>query len=125
MFFFDPVFPFVFRESKMRNARSFIVKVKQGTFNLGFWYSKILVFLFIDKLLNFLKYRRSVLFPRIVISAFNGFALNLCQDISCLIAGSGFCYFCNRSSVSFLWLVEKHFHSLLLKEVCYLEGHVD
>ena len=44
--------------------------VKKGAFSSGVWYSKIFVFSFINVLLNFLKYLRSVLFPRIVISVF-------------------------------------------------------
>ena len=59
------------------------------------------VFSFMVVLLNFLKYLRSVLFPEIVVSAFVGFVLNLCHDLSCLMTGSRFWYFCNNSSVSF------------------------
>ena len=54
---------------------------------------------FIVVLLFFLKYRRSVLFPNIVASAFAGFVLYLCHDLSCLITGSKFWYFCNNCSV--------------------------
>ena len=50
-------------------------------------------------LLNFLKYLRSVLFPKIVESAFVGFVLCLCLDLSCLLTGSKFWCFCNNSSV--------------------------
>ena len=50
-------------------------------------------------LLNFLKYLRSVLFPKMVVSFFVGFVFNLCHDLSCLMTGSRFWYFCNNSSV--------------------------
>ena len=66
-----------------------------------FWYSKIFVFLFIDVLLICLKCLGSVLFPRIVISAFMGFVLKECQDFSCLMTGSRFWCFCKNSSVNF------------------------
>ena len=54
---------------------SIILSGKQGTFNSDVWFSKICVFSFMDVLLNFLKYLRSALFPRIVISAFMGIVL--------------------------------------------------
>ena len=57
-------FCFVFKECEMWNARSIILSGKQGTFNSDVWYSKILIFSFIDVLLNFLKYLRSVLFRK-------------------------------------------------------------
>ena len=41
-------------------------------------------------LLYFLKNRRSVLFPNIVVSAFVGFVLYLCHDLSWQITGSNF-----------------------------------
>ena len=47
-------------------------------------FSLIVVFL------NFRKYRRSVLFPKIVVFAFTALVLNLCHDFSCLITGSRF-----------------------------------
>ena len=51
-------------------------------------------------LLNFLKYLSSVLFPKIVVSAFVGFVLYLCHDLSCLMTESRFWYsFCNNASV--------------------------
>ena len=59
------------------------------------------MFLFIVVLFNFRKYRRSVLFPRIVVSAFAGFVLYLCHDLSCRITGSKFWYFCKSCSVIF------------------------
>ena len=52
-------------------------------------------------LLNFLKYLRSVLFPKIVVSAFVGFVLYLRHDLSCVMTGSRFWYFCNNSSAIF------------------------
>ena len=50
------------------------------------------MFSLIVVLLNFRKYRRSVLFPKIVVSAFTGLVLYLCHDFSCLITGSRFWY---------------------------------
>ena len=41
------------------------------------------------------------MFPNIVVSAFAGFILYLCHDLSCLIIGSKFWYFCNNCSVIF------------------------
>ena len=58
------------------------------------------MFSFLVVLLNFLKYRMSVLFPKFVVSAFAGLVLYLCHDFSCLITGSRFWYFCNKCSVS-------------------------
>ena len=54
---------------------------------------------FIVVFLNFLKYRRRVLFPKIVVSALVSFVLYLCHDFSCLMTGSRFSYFCKNSSV--------------------------
>ena len=85
----------------MLNAIIIIVKGRQGTLESINWYSKRSVFSFIVVLLNFLKYRRSVLFPKIGVSAFTGFVLNLCHDLSCLMTGSRFWYFCNSCSVTF------------------------
>ena len=48
------------------------------------------MFSLIVVLLNFRKYRRSVLFPRIVESALIGLVLYLCHDFSCRITGSRF-----------------------------------
>ena len=59
------------------------------------------MFLFIVVMLNFLKYRRNVLFPKNEVSAFVGLVLNLCHDLSCLITGSRFCCFCNSCSEMF------------------------
>ena len=53
---------------------------RQGTLNSDVWCSKISVFSFMDVLLDFLKYIRSFLFPRAVISAFTGFVLYVRQD---------------------------------------------
>ena len=52
-------------------------------------------------LTNFRNYRRSVLFPKIVVSAFAGFVLYLCHDFGCLITGSKFWYRFKSSSVFF------------------------
>ena len=60
-------------------------------------------------LLNFLKYLRSVLFPKIVVSAFVDFVLYLCHDLSCLMTGSRLWYFCNNSSVIFSVVGRKMF----------------
>ena len=49
-----------------------------------------MVFSFMDVLLIFLKYFRSVLFPGITIYAFAGFVIYLCQDLSCLRTGTIF-----------------------------------
>ena len=59
------------------------------------------MFSFIVVLLNFLKYRRSVFFSKILVSAFAGFVLYLCHDLSCLITDSRFWYFCYNCSLSF------------------------
>ena len=64
---------------------------------------------FMVVLLNFLKYLRSVLFPKIVVSGFVGFVLYLCHDLSCLMTGSRFWYFCNNSSVIFSAVSRKMF----------------
>ena len=65
-------------------------KGRQGTLRSGVWYSRISVFSFIEILLSFRRNPRSVLFPRIVISALVGLVLYLCQDFNCLITGSIF-----------------------------------
>ena len=80
MFFSDSACPFVFKECQIGNARSIVLSVKQGTFKSDVRCSKITVFLIMNVLLDFQMYIRSVLFPRIVISAFTGFVLYLCQD---------------------------------------------
>ena len=41
-------------------------------------------------ILYFLKYRRNVLYPKIVVSAFVGFVFYLCHDLSWRITGSNF-----------------------------------
>ena len=48
------------------------------------------MFSLIVVLLNFQKYRSSVSFPKIVVSAFTGLVLYLCHDFSCLITESRF-----------------------------------
>ena len=65
------------------------------------------VFSIIAVLLSFLKYRRSVLLPKIVVSAFAGLVLNLCHCFSCPMTGSRFWYFCNNSNVTFPLFVEQ------------------
>ena len=47
--------------------------------------SRISVFSLIEVLLNFLKYLRRVLFPKMVVSALIGLVLYLCQDFNCLM----------------------------------------
>ena len=83
----------------MLNAINIILKGRQGTLESLIWYSRRSVFSLIVVLLKFLKYRRSVLFPKIVKSVFVGFVLYLCHDLSCLITGSRFWYFCNNCCV--------------------------
>ena len=78
-----------------------MLRGRQGILKWGVWYSKKSVISLIVVLLYFLKYRRSVLFPNIVVSAFVGFVLNLCHDLSWRITGSKFWYFCNNCSVIF------------------------
>ena len=101
MFFSDLVCPFVLSLCDILNAISIILKGRPSTFKSGVWYSKRSVFSFIVVLLNFLKYRRSVLFPKIVVSAFAGLVLYLCHDLSCRINGSKFWYFWSNSRVIF------------------------
>ena len=67
------------------------------------------VFSFMVVLLNFLKYLRSVLFPKIVVSALFGLLLYLCHDFSCLMTGSRFWYFCNNPSMIFSGVGRKMF----------------
>ena len=67
-----------------------MIKGRQGTLRSDVWYSKISVFSLIEVLLNFLKYLRRVLFPRMVRSALIGLILYLCRDFNCLITGSSF-----------------------------------
>ena len=43
----------------------------------------------------------NVLFPRIVMSAIVGFVLYLCHDLSFLIAGARFWFFCSNLVVNF------------------------
>ena len=83
------------------------------------------MFSFILVLLNFLKYRSSVLFPKIVVSAFAGFVLNLCHDLSCLITGSRFWYFCICCSVTFSVGGKKYFRLLILIVELFRVGHGD
>ena len=64
---------------------------------------------FIVVLLNFRKYLRNVLFPKILVSALVGLVLYLCHDFSCLITGSRFWYFCNYSRKIFSVVGRKMF----------------
>ena len=48
------------------------------------------MFSLIEVLLNFLKYLRRVLIPRMVVSALIGLVLCLCQNFNCLMTGSKF-----------------------------------
>ena len=59
------------------------------------------MFSLIVVLLNFRKYRRSVLFPKIVVSACTGLVLHLCHDFIGLITGSRFRY-CFKSLIVIL-----------------------
>ena len=85
----------------MLNAISIILRGRQDTLESGVWYSKRSVISLIVVLLYFLKYRRSVLFPSIVVSAFVGLVLYLCHDLICRITGSKFWYFCSNCSLIF------------------------
>ena len=97
--FSDPECPLVFSICDVVNDINIKLKGRQGTLKSGVLFSKISVFSFIVVILNFLNYRRSVLFPKIVVSALVGLVLYLCQDFSCLMTGSRFWYFCNNSCV--------------------------
>ena len=70
----------------MLKAISIILKGRQGTIESFNCYSRRSLFSLIVVLLNFRKYRRSVSFPKIVVSAFTGLVLYLCHDFSCLIS---------------------------------------
>ena len=70
--FSDAECPLVCRVCGVWKAISIILRGRQGTLRSDVWYSKISVFSLIEILLNFLKYLRSVLFPRIVVPAFIG-----------------------------------------------------
>ena len=78
----------------------------------------------IDVLVNFLKYRGSVLFPGIVVSAFMDFLLYFCQDFSCLMIWSRFWYLCSSSIVTLSGADKIFFQLLLLNEACFVEGHI-
>ena len=99
--FSDPECPFVFCVCDILNAINIMLRGRQPTLESDVLYSKRSVFSFKVVLLNFLKYRRSILFLNIVVSAFAGFVLYLCHDLSCLIIGSKFCFFCINCSVIF------------------------
>ena len=88
--FSDPECPLMFCVCEILKAMRIILKERQGIVDSFNWYSRRSVFSLIVVLLNFRKYRRSVLFPNIVVSAFTGLVLYLCHDFSCLIIGSRF-----------------------------------
>ena len=107
----------------MLNAIKIMLRGRQGTLELDVLCSKRSVFSFIVVLLNFLKYRWSVLFPNIVVSAFAGFVLFLCHDLICLIIGSKCWYFCINYSVTFSVVVKKLFSiSIFDRGMCQV-GH--
>ena len=76
-------------------------------------------------LLNFLKYLRSVLFPKIIVSLCVGFVLYLCHDLRCLMTGQGFGIFVIIQVLFFLLLVEKCCLFRILTGVLYQVGHED
>ena len=88
--FSDPKCPLMFCVCEISKAMRIILKGRQGTVDSFNWYSRRSVFSLIVVLLNFRKYRRSVLFPNIVVSAFTGLVLYFCHDFSCLIIVSRF-----------------------------------
>ena len=67
--FSDPECPLIFCVCEILKAMRIILKGRQGTVDSFKWYSKRSVFSLIVVLLNLRKYRRSVLFPRMVESA--------------------------------------------------------
>ena len=81
------------------NAINIILEGRQGLLESDVWYSRRPVFSFIVVLLNFLKYRMILLFPKIVVSAFVGVVLYLCHDLNCLVTVSSVWYFCSNCSV--------------------------
>ena len=81
---------FNFCVCEILKAIRIILKGRQGTVDSFSLYSRRSVFSLIVVLLNFRKYPRSVLFPRIVKSALIGLVLYLCHDFSCRITGSRF-----------------------------------
>ena len=90
MFFSDPECPLIFCICEILKAIRIILKGRHGTVDSFRLYSKRSVFSLIVVLLNLRKYRRSVLFPRMVESALIGLVLYLCHDFSCRITGSRF-----------------------------------
>ena len=88
--FSDPECPLMFCVCEILKAMRIILKGRQGTVDSFNLYSRRSVFSLIVVLLNFRKYRRSVLFPKIVVSALTSLVLYLCHDFSCLITGSRF-----------------------------------
>ena len=78
------------------------------------------MFSLIEVLLNFLKYLRSASFPSMVVSAFSGLVLYLCQDFGFHMTGSMFDVFVIILVQFFLLLVEKCFQFPILIKVFYL-----
>ena len=109
----------------MLNAISIILKGRQGFLESSNFCSKRSVISFIVVLLNFRKYRRSVSFPKTVLSAFAGFVLYLCHDFSCLITGSRFWYRFKSSSVIFSVGGRKYCQLLVLIGGLCQVGHGD
>ena len=64
-----------------------ILRGRQGIVDSFNWYSRRSVFSLIIVLLNFRKYRRSVLFPKIVVSALTGLVK---ADTTGLVKADGF-----------------------------------
>ena len=69
---------------------SFIKKKNLISANSRLFTQAELLLSFIVVLSIFLKYLRSVLFPKIVVSVLVGLVLYLCHDFSCLMTGSRF-----------------------------------
>ena len=90
----------MFKKWEVLNLINSILKSRHFTLK-SLLYSIMCLFSFMLVLLNFLKYLRSVLFPKIVVSVFVGLVLYLCQDLSYLMARSRFWFFFINSSVIF------------------------
>ena len=88
--FSDPECPLMFCVCEILKAIRIILRGRHGTVDSFYWYSRRSVFSLIVVLLSFRKYRRSVLFPKMVVSALTGLVLYLCHDFSCLNTGSRF-----------------------------------
>ena len=88
--FSDPECPLMFCVCEILKAIRIILRGRQGTVDSFNCYSRRSVFSLIVVILNFRNYLRSVLFPKIVVSALTGLVLYLCHDFSCLTTGSRF-----------------------------------